>query len=762
MLCTPWLILGLILVCATARGASVEGRGVGEVLAELQSQGLRFIYSTETIPPDLRVEHEPKAQQGVELAREILAQHGLALVTVSTSTYSVVRDASAHASESAKPAQPAKASLEEVIVQTSRYTVAADIPGSHAFLTQEQVKSMPRLADETLRAVQRLPGVATNGFSSLNAIRGGEPGETAILLDGLRLFEPFHLKNFLSPVSVLDSRLIENIDVYSGGYPAVYGDRMSAIIDATSIHPAQPRYYELGLSLFHTGGIAYGEFMDGRASALLSARRSNVGDLVQFSENDFGEPNYSDAFARLDYKVDDDTRMALNLLGSRDSIDAIRSSGTERSRADYENFYVWGTLQHDWSSRADSRLIVSYTDISNERGGTVNDPGLRTGTVLDDRLFHIAGLRLDNRLDTDLVDQRFGIEVRQLWGHYRYRSDVRFEPGFPFPGSPAFAQQRSLNPAPHGFEGSAYWDGKKRLGSRWTVQAGLRLDTQTYDGSGDAEQWSPRLSVLYDLGPRTHLRASWGRFFQSQGINELQVEDGVDRFYQAQHADHAILSFDHSFNRELSLRVEGYKKYYRRIHPRYENLLDPLVLLPETEFDRVMIDPDSARVTGLEVLLRLQSFGHWSGWLGYSWSRSEDLVGGHDVPRSWDQRQAVNAGVAWSQGPWSATVTDSYHTGWPITDAQFSANSTPVVTFGPRNADRFSGYNSLDFRVTRTFTLSRGVLDVFVEATNVLSNANPCCVKYTVRRNADGVQTLDKDVDDWLPVVPSAGVLWRY
>jgi hypothetical protein len=54
------------------------------------------------------------------------------------------------------------------------------------------------------------------------------------------------------------------------------------------------------------------------------------------------------------------------------------------------------------------------------------------------------------------------------------------------------------------------------------------------------------------------------------------------------------------------------------------------------------------------------------------------------------------------------------------------------------------------------------VLDVFVEATNLLSNANSCCVEYTVHRDASGVQTMDRTIDDWLPLVPSAGVLWRY
>jgi hypothetical protein len=135
--------------------------------------------------------------------------------------------------------------------------------------------------------VQRLPGTTTNGFSSIGSVRGGEPNETAIVLDGLRLYEPFHLKNFLSPVSLLDSRIIDSIEFYSGGFPVDYGDRMSAIIDATTVRPAEPLYFELGLNLFHASGLAAAQFADGKGHALLSARRSNVGDLADLSENDF-------------------------------------------------------------------------------------------------------------------------------------------------------------------------------------------------------------------------------------------------------------------------------------------------------------------------------------------------------------------------------------------------------------------------------------------------------------------------------------------
>lgn len=754
------------LICTVAL-AGLQGRRVSDVLDELRAEGLTFIYNTQIVPAGLLIEREPRAHQGVELAREILAAHGLALSRAAPGVYAVIVGTAPPESRTAADAMQTPAddtTLEEIVVQTSRYTLAADTVATQTFLTQEQVKNMPHLADETLRAIQRLPGTASNGFSSIGPVRGGEPYETSIVLDGLRLYEPFHLKNFLSPVSLLDSRLIEGLEFYSGGFPAIYGDRMSAIIDATTVRPTQPRYFELGLNLFHSSGLAASQFDDGRGHALLSGRRSNVGDLARFSENDFGEPHYSDGFGRIDYRLDDSTLASFDVLMSSDTIDAVRNSGTQRAQARYRNVYAWTTLEHDWSQRASSRLIGSFTDLSNQRHGSVDEPGTRSGFVSDERVFHVVGVRLENTLATDLIDHRFGFEVRRLWGQYNYRNALQIEPDFPFPGSPGSDSTRAASPKPEGFESSAYWDGRKDLGRRWTVQAGLRVDTQTYDGSDDGEQWSPRLSVLYRLGPATNIRASWGRFFQSQGINELQVEDGVDHFHRAQHADHAILSVDHSFAAGLELRIEAYRKYYREINPRFENLFDPLVLFPEAEFDRVMIDPSSASANGLEMLLRMRPRGSWSGWLSYAWSRSKDRVDGGDVLRSWDQTHAVNLGLVWAKGPWSATLINSYHTGWPATTLEVSnsAAGEPQIVVGRRNRGRFAYYNTLDARVTRTFALPRGALDVFIEVNNSLSRSNPCCVEYEVTQNPDGSLRYATDVDPWLPLVPSAGVLWRY
>lgn len=754
----------LILESPIASAATFTGRRVSDVLDQLRSEGLTFIYNTDLVADTLLVTTEPEATSGLALATQILQACGLALSQVAPDTYAVIRSpiAVTRAAPSSSLALPAQDRVAEVVVETSRYTVASDLDGSHTFLDQKQLTNLPRLGDETLQAVQRLPGAAVNGFSSIGPFRGGVANETVILLDGLRLYEPFHLKNYQSPVSLLDSRLIGGMDVYFGGFPVTYGDRMSAVIDARSIRPAQQRYYELGLSLFHTNALGFGSFDDDRTQLLMSARRSNLSELAQLAENDFGRPDYSDAFVRLDHQFSETTRASLSTLLSHDEVTAIRASGTEQGRNESSNVYSWLTVDHTWSERLSTRAIASYTSIRDTREGTIDDPSRRTGSVSDDQAFSVLGLRIDSTWRTDHAMHRFGVEARQLGADYDYASQVHFDRDFPFSGAPARDSSRAVVLHPDGYAASGYWDSRIDLDRRWKIDGGLCVDTQTYDGSGDSAQWSPRISVLYAASDHTRLRASWGRFYQAQGIDELQVEDGVDRFYRPQHANHTIVSLEHSFPSSLNARVELYRKDYRTVMPRYENLFDPLVLLPELEYDRVRIDADSALAEGVELALNWRPDGPWSGWFSYAWSRGFDRIEGNDVYRSWDQRHAVSLGLAWTKGQWSVTIADTFHSGWPTTLLETAPPSSDAsVVVGPRNAARYDYFNSLDLRATRTFDLARGQLDVFFEVTNSLSRENPCCSTYELQQSA-ATSVLVRRTDNWLPLVPSIGVLWRY
>ena len=162
---------------------------------------------------------------------------------------------------------------------------------------------------------------------------------------------------------------------------------------------------------------------------------------------------------------------------------------------------------------------------------------------------------------------------------------------------------------------------------------------RTITAGTTAENWlfDPRLSLRYELTPAWELRAHWGRFHQTDEVHELKVEDGLTAFPEAQESDHFILGVDHRLRNGLALRAEWFRKFQRDPRPRFENLLDPMTVLPEIAPDRVEVAPNSAGVRGAEISVIAEGLG-------------TDLVGrGHLVrglgrgrrrcasPRSWDQ-----------------------------------------------------------------------------------------------------------------------------
>jgi len=757
------LLLALAWPCM-AGAAPYAGRTVQEALRELGSGGINFIYNTEVVPPGLTVGREPGARTPVAIAREILAEHGLVLVVVGTDAYAIARGESGASPPAAAAGSDAAASLPQLVVTTSRYELADGKADQHSFLTRAEVEALPKLADEPLRAVRHLPGAASSGVSALSHIRGGELNETLMVLDGLPLSEPFHLKNFLAPVSVFDGAAIESMEVSSGGFTANYGDRMSGVIDIRPLIAPEERYTELGLSLFHTSGLSAGMFDDARGQWLAAARRSNLDVLTNLSHEDIGKPEYFDAFGRVAYALSDATHFFATALTSRDEISLNSRDKTKDVDAEYRNTYVWGGWEQAWSSVLSSRLTLALTDVDNDREGTIVEPGRRDSAVDERRTLRMGVARLDLEHRLPRLYTRFGVEGRELKAKYRYVSRITNDPDFPLPGDPGGTQTRDLAPEPDGHQSAAYITSRVRMTDSFSGEFGLRWDHQSYLEDSGPEQFAPRVNLLYEPVAGTRLRAAWGRFWQAQAINELQVEDGVDTFYPAQRADHLILGLEQDLPAGMGLRIEAYQKDYDRVRPHYENLFDPVTYLPELEPDRVMVDPDSGRARGVEVSLSQRTDGPWSWWLSYAWSRVTDRISGADVVRSWDQRHAINAGLRYTGRHWEFTVTDNYHTGWPTTDLLLidgTDGAPDLVTPGVRNATRFGAYNSLDFRVMRRFELPDSTLEAFFEMTNTLGQRNACCTEYTVSGAGDAVY-IDADEDYWPRFIPSFGVVWKF
>ena len=82
---------------------------------------------------------------------------------------------------------------------------------------------------DLVQALQVLPGfISTGDQGGQLYIRGGSPIQNKVLLDGMIVYNAFHS---IGLFSVFDSDVIANADVYTGGFGAKFGGRISSVMD---------------------------------------------------------------------------------------------------------------------------------------------------------------------------------------------------------------------------------------------------------------------------------------------------------------------------------------------------------------------------------------------------------------------------------------------------------------------------------------------------------------------------------------------------
>jgi outer membrane receptor protein involved in Fe transport len=399
--------------------------------------------------------------------------------------------------------------------------------------------------------------------------------------------------------------------------------------------------------------------------------------------------------------------------------------------------------------------VLAGGDIRRKRSGGIFDDYEGTLEVLDRRTFQFFSFKQDwlfQPNDRHLL--KWGVDAKRQRAEYDYtRRNFEEDPvGVHF--------------HPEGEAFGTYVTDRFRLGQSVVAEVGLRWDRSF---QSDEQLLSPRVNLMYALAPRTVVRGAWGRYHQPQQLNELQVEDGVDRFYPAQFADHALLSFEHRFAGGLAFRVEAYDKKMQRVRPRFENLFNPIELFAEGQQDRVRIEPQSARSTGVETRLENDLGERLNWWLSYTQSRAIDRIDGRDVPRSWDQRHASTFGFA-ARLPWgfSGSLAGTYHSGWPTTamlaETEMGDDGDVEIELvpGPRNGERLPFHFRVDARLTRDFPTSLGQFTIIAEVLNATNRANVCCVDdFGYRIGRDGAVDVVPEYSAWPGVIPSLAVRWR-
>lgn len=746
---------------ALAASEPLAGRTVSDVLRSLEGPGVQFIFSSALLPPSLVVLEEPHAADALGKAREVLRAHSLTLRTFAPGRYAIVKDPSAPAPVVRNNAQaaPGPQPLTEVVVSTSRYVAGADTPPESFVLAGSDLAAQPSLGDDSLRALARLPGMAQSGLSAQSNVRGGEAGEVLTLLDGYPLRQAFHAPAYQSLFSILDPGVIDSAQVYTGGFPARYGNRMSGVFDLTTIDGRTLPKQALGLSFFNATAMQAGVLPSIGTDYLVAGRVGTLKPFIQAFSPRVGSPSYSDALGRVGIGDASRLRVTGNFLWARDELSISSRSRGERAEIESRSRYIWLRAEREWSEDLSASLWLGHTLIDSVRQGTLDSAGIARGSVLDSRASEFGDLR--GQLEWQMAPAHYvevGFEGTHEEADYRYASTAEYSAPimslFDLPAVSSTEASFSTSRDRVALFGTHRW----QLTNAVTTELGLRMQRLLTNGGRADWMEDPRLSVRVQLTGMTTLRAHWGRFHQADEVHELAVDEGLTAFTPPQRSDQLIIGLEHRFDNAITLRVEGFRKDQSTPRPRFENTLSSLWALPEIAPDRTRVEPQFAEIRGMELLASQQT-PHSTRWASLVWSVAEDEIGGREVPRGWDQTWSVAAGLELRGSRWRAGAVATAHRGWPRTDLVLTDGE---LQLGDRNGKRFPIYATLDLRAERWHTAWGGTLAYAVEITNALNRRNRCCTELSSIELPDGTSQIASRERAWLPLIPSLSVRWEH
>lgn len=472
-----------------------------------------------------------------------------------------------------------------------------------------QIKYRAGGAEDLLRALQTLPGViAVSDFSAQLVIRGSTPDQNLILIDGFEVFNPYRLYGL---VSMYNPETVADVQLLLGGFPAQYGDRLSAVLDVTNRSGARDRAVQarVAASIVNANAVAEGRlpFWDG--SWLLSSRRTYydliAGPIVRslrLVDGDVALPNFGDVQLKVTLFPAPRHSLSALVILNRDNTELTTGSG--RPRPDSvslfdESYNTLLGLTWTWQPRAEwtSRVLLSAysnhgTSAFGGEGGSElllgkEDPTLEDFRRLQDSLRRL-GLEVPRLFSVEggggFAFRRYGAQWENEWRTAAHRLQwgvaadwIRNEVSLRLTIDPRLQAIRAANPRipqlPESYTAavsypriSAYVQDHIRVSSALTVLPGVRWD---YFGFLRRGVVSPRLSLSYALSPITTLRAAWGIYYQSPGYEKLldrqvflDFTHPRARQLKPEAAMHAVLGLERMLTPDWRLRVEGYYKRF--------------------------------------------------------------------------------------------------------------------------------------------------------------------------------------------------------
>ncbi len=541
-------------------------------------------------------------------------------------------------------------------------------------ITAEELRTLPGTMGDPLRAISNLPGaVRTPLDAGWLLVRGGDPRDTGVYIDGTRVPLIYHLGGF---TSVVHPGFIDRVDFYPGGQSARYGRATAGAVDLLTRPRPEKVEVRAGANIVLASAYVAAP-IGGKGGVSAGVRRSYLDGVLNLV------PGITNEQAQVaprfwDWQVRADLGPASVLgLGYVDTIDASTADGN-RAQVSMETHRVHGSLRLDVLGKA--LLVKPY--YAYERA------------VLEIDVLERVQMQQKNggggRIElADDGEGKFGWSVG---------ADASFDWfGMKLNNVPLYAHIDSPD---------AYAD--VRIGETIRAVLGLRVDTLFVSRQLPRAAPSPRVSVVVPIGDLVTLVGDAGIYHQPPPSDMLVGPP-----------EGSTLDLERSYGGGGGVRVAygpwqvGIDAYDRRI---------ARITAYEADGSLGQIEGEAA---GLETMVRY-SGTRASGWVSYSYGRSQRREEADQAwyPSSYDQPHtlvavgAVDLGKNWTLGGrWRFASGFPVPAGDPI-DA-YDVLLQEAETLEPDRFGRTEPFHGLDLKISKQAKYKHWRLEYYLDVQNL-------------------------------------------
>ncbi len=605
--------------------------------------------------------------------------------------------------------------LSEVTVATSTFGKSGS--GEGAVLNRMDVYMTPGGAGDVFQSLRALPGINAPNEGAALYVRGGDPSETLIRMDGAELGHPYHYEGASGGLFAgFDTYLMKSAFFSSGGFGAKYGGVLSGVLDVETQDPRTERSVSVGANLAGVNAATSWAFVPEKFSVLATGSMGRPQLLFDLygSPNEFETmPASEQGAVKALWRPTPSSKVAATYVGSADrtAVVAERLNVTDTYVAEAGNDFVSLRGQQ---LVGDALAVTAVASLQRYRSRWAFS---EFGGIRDE----------DNSLAqldavwsaSDAHELSFGVQ-------YRGRATVIAGPGAADStdlgeGAPTRTYATDARVDLPG----AYVEDKFRVAGPLFATLGLRADHVSTDG-----RWSldPRVALAWKLAPGHTVRAAAGTYHQPPDAAYLDPVYGNPALPAAA-ATHWIAGYEW-LETDVNLRVEAYHKEYR-----------DLVVNDAATFYAA---GGTGYARGVDVFLR-GSRRALTGWVSYGWldSKRREFDDPREVPASYGVKHSLTLVGQYRVTPqWSLGAKYSAAAGRPYTPVIGATYDPDRDLWRPTYAENNSGLmpaqHRLDLRITHLFSLpafaglpGSSVCVAYMEGLNVLGIRNTLDYSYS-------------------------------